>query len=102
MPELVVWALSWRGRRKLSNVYIPSTSDADALGVRRLPSSAPQCTHLPPTVRLGYPVLGDHLDGADDVGVQLGKDPVLQDCASTDLVNLVLIEEGPAHLKRVT
>ena len=45
-------------------------------------------------------VLGDQLDKADNIRVELGQvlggDPVLQDGPATRLVDLVAVQEGPA------
>src|SRR5215467_8643066 len=44
-------------------------------------------------------VLGDQLDGADDVGVEFrqvfGWYPILQDRAAAHLVELIAVDEGP-------
>jgi hypothetical protein len=46
----------------------------------------------------------DDLDGFDDVRVEfgqvLGRDPVLQDRAAADLMDLVSVQEGPANAER--
>ena len=46
-------------------------------------------------------VLGDHLNGSDDVVIEEfeipGRNPVFEDCATSHLLNLVALDKVAAH-----